>query len=102
MAPLYRGTLFLAMHRQAPIVLFTIYGCPYCQDAIKFLKRNTLPHKAVNIGNNAQMAMKLAESTGSPTVPKIFVQGEFIGGHSELMKMAESGELGARLGRPMA
>ena len=66
------------------------------------MKQNNLPHKAVNIGNNAQMMMKLAESTGSPTVPKIFVQGKFIGGHSELMRMAESGELGQRLGQPMA
>ena len=48
------------------------------------------------------MMMKLAESTGWKSVPKIFVQGQFIGGYSELMQMADSGELNQRLGQPMA
>lgn len=89
-------------HRDAPIVLFTIYGCPYCQKAVRFLKQNNMPFKAINIGNNAHMMIKLAESTGSKTVPKIFVQGRFIGGAAELEAMAESGELGYRLSLPMA
>jgi len=88
-------------HRSAPIVAFTIYGCPYCQSAVKFLKTNNLPFKAINIGNNARMMMRLAESTGSPTVPKIFVQGQFIGGANELFAMSRSGELQNRLAAPM-
>lgn len=88
-------------HREAPIVLFTIYGCPYCQNAVRLVKRNNLPHKAINIGNNAQMMMNLAQSTGSPTVPKIFVQGQFIGGYTDLERMAQSGELAQRLAQPM-
>ena len=89
-------------HREAPIVLFTIYGCPYCQSSVKFLKQQYLPFKAINIGNNAKMMTDLAQSTGSPTVPKIFVQGNFIGGYTDMMGMAESGELGHRLQQPMA
>jgi glutaredoxin 3 len=89
-------------HRTAPIVAFTIYGCPYCKAAIKFLKENKLPFKVTNIGNNAQMMNNLARSTGSPTVPKIFVQGRFIGGYDNLMEKAESGELGHLLSLPMA
>lgn len=89
-------------HRDKPIVLFTIYGCPYCQGAVKFLKKHHMPFKAINIGNNAQMMLNLAKSTGSTTVPKIFVQGRFIGGYSDLMRMAESGELAHRLAQPMA
>ena len=93
--------MFLAMqHREAPIVLYTIYGCPHCQNAMKFVKRHNLPHKAINIGNDAQKMVKLAQSTGSPTVPKIFVQGQFVGGYSELIAMGESGELGHRLSQP--
>lgn len=48
------------------------------------------------------MMRNLAQSTGWPTVPKIFVQGQFIGGYNELMNMAQSGELQARLAQPMA
>ena len=89
-------------HREAPIVLFTIYGCPFCQNSVRFLKQNNLPFKAINIGNNSKMMMDLAQSTGWPTVPKIFVQGRFIGGYNELMAMANSGELAQRLQQPMA
>jgi glutaredoxin-related protein len=89
-------------HREAPVVLFTVYGCPYCQNSVKFLRQNQIPHKAINIGNNANMMLKLAESTGWKSVPKIFVQGQFIGGYNELMQMADSGELNQRLGQPMA
>ena len=90
-------------HRDAPIVLFTIYGCPYCREAVKFLKSNPgLRFKANNIGNDARAMTNLAQSTGSPTVPKIFVQGQFIGGYGELMQLAESGELQRRLAQPMA
>lgn len=91
------------MHQKtAPIVVYTIYGCPFCKNAIRFLKDNRLPFKAENIGNNAKLAIDLAKSTGMPTVPKIFVQGRFIGGYTELMQKAESGELGHLLSQPMA
>ena len=66
------------------------------------MRRNQIPHKAINIGNNAKMMVALANSTGWKTVPKIFVQGQFIGGYNELMQMADSGELNSRLSQPMA
>ena len=101
-AGMTHGTLGGMRHREAPIVLFTIYGCPYCRNSIRFLKMNNIPHKAINIGNNARMMMKLAESTGWKTVPKIFVQGRFIGGYNELMQAAETGHLQHMLSQPMA
>jgi len=88
-------------HREAPIVLFTIYGCPHCRNAVRFLKQNKLPYKAINIGNNAKMMTNLAQSTGWPSVPKVFVQGRFIGGNAELMHAAQSGELQNMLSQPM-
>lgn len=92
---------FTMRQREAPIVLFTIYGCPFCQNSVRFLKQNNLPFKAINIGNNAQAMTELAEKTGWPTVPKIFVQGRFIGGYNELMQLAQSGELAQLLQQPM-
>lgn len=89
-------------HREAPIVIFTIYGCPHCQNAVRFLRKNSLPFKAFNIGNNAKMMTDLANSTGMATVPKVFVQGRFLGGGSDLLQAAESGQLGHMLSQPMA
>ena len=61
-----------------------------------------MPFKAFNIGNNAKMMTDLANSTGMATVPKVFIQGRFVGGYSDLMQIAESGKLGQMLSQPMA
>jgi glutaredoxin-related protein len=60
-----------------------------------------LPHKAINIGNNANLMTRLAQETGSPTVPKIFVQGRFIGGFDQLSQAAQEGQIWHMLEQPM-
>ena len=52
-----------------------------------------LPHKAYNLGQKPQLATELARDTGSSSVPKVFVQGKFIGGYDELATLAENGQL---------
>lgn len=89
------------MQRSAPIVLFVIYGCPYCKAAKKLCAQMGLPHKAINIGNNANLMTKLAQETGSPSVPKVFVQGQFVGGFDQLNQLAQDGQLWPMLERPM-
>lgn len=90
------------MQRQAPVVIFVIYGCPYCREAKKLLKSLEVPHKAINIGNNARLMLDLAEKTGQASVPKVFVQGRFVGGYQELEGLARTGELSSKLAEPMA
>jgi glutaredoxin len=81
------------MSNEAPIVAYVIYGCPYCKAAVKLLRSLGVPHRIQNIGSNADLMVKLANATGSPTVPKIFVNGEFIGGYTNLEQLAKSGQL---------
>jgi len=89
------------MQRSAPIVLFVIYGCPYCKAAKKLCQQLGVPNKAINIGNNANLMTDLAQKTGSPTVPKVFVQGRFVGGYDQLNQLAQNGQLGELLQQPM-
>ena len=89
------------MQRSAPIVLFVIYGCPYCKAAKKLCQKLGIPNKAINIGNNSKLMTDLAQKTGSPTVPKIFIQGRFVGGYDQLNQLAQNGELGSMLQQPM-
>ena len=81
------------LHHQNSIVVYTMLGCPYCKKALSLLKQLGLPYKAKALGNNAQLAVQLYRETGSPKVPKIFVNGQFIGGSDQLQRMADSGEL---------
>jgi len=84
----------MAMSNEAPVVAYVIHGCPYCKAAVKLLRSLGVPHRIQNIGSNAELMIKLANQTGSPTVPKIFVNDKFIGGYTELEQLAQSGRLG--------
>ena len=83
----------MMIHQQYPVAVYTIAGCPYCKKAIKLLRHLGIPFKARNVGSNAQLAVQLYRETGSPSVPKIFINGRFIGGFDRLQALAESGQL---------
>ncbi len=87
------------IHHQHAIAIYTMGGCPYCKKALQILRQLGLPYKAKNIGNNAQLAIQLYRETGSPKVPKIFINGQFIGGSDRLQALAESGELFRAVGQ---
>lgn len=89
------------MQRSAPVVLFVIYGCPYCKQAKQLCAQMGLPHKAYNLGQRPQLATQLARDTGSATVPKVFVQGQFVGGYDQLADLAQNGQLIPMLQQPM-
>jgi len=87
----------MSQHKQHPVCVYTLSGCPYCKRAIAMLRQAGIPHKALNLGRNPQLAQQLAQETGSPTVPKVFVFGEFVGGADQLEQLLASGELAQRL-----
>lgn len=87
------------IHHQHPIAIYTIGGCPYCKKAIRILRQFGLPYKAKNIGSDARLAIHLYRETGTPKVPKIFINGQFIGGADQLQGLVESGKLFHAVGR---
>lgn len=80
-----------------PIEIYVIYGCPYCKAAVRILRHMRVPFQAINLGDKAKLAHELAAATGSSSVPKVFVHGNFIGGYTELAQMASSGQLESML-----
>lgn len=87
------------IHHKHPVAVYIIYGCKYCKKAIQILQQSGIPYKAENIGSNAQLAMQLYRETGSPKVPKVFVNGQFIGGADRLQHIVETGQLARALRR---
>lgn len=75
------------------VVLYTKSGCRYCQMAESLLDKYGIRHNLFDISHNEDLQKKLLEQTGQNTVPYIFIKGDFIGGYSNLMEMANSGEL---------
>ncbi|AVP87666.1 glutaredoxin [Candidatus Phycorickettsia trachydisci] len=84
------------------VVIFTTQTCPYCIDAKKLLKEKQkkihFKYKEINIeGKDWLKEALLRRTDGIKTVPKIFINGKYIGGFSALKDLDQKGKLDAEL-----
>ncbi|CAG0923152.1 unnamed protein product [Notodromas monacha] len=80
------------------IVVFAAPGCPYCLKAKNALESvGCTDYKLVNVPSEKDAPViltLLARMTRKkPTVPKVFVNGKFIGGGNALARLRDSGQL---------
>lgn len=64
-----------------------VYGtqyCPYCDAAKQLLTQKNRPFEYIDLTDNADLRNDLVEKYNYRTVPMIFIDGEFIGGFTEL------------------
>ncbi len=67
--------------------------CGNSDRALRALRDAGAPVTAVNILPDPAIRQELAEISGWPTIPAVFVKGELIGGADITQELAESGEL---------
>jgi monothiol glutaredoxin len=75
--------------------------CGFSGRAIQILKACGVDTKAVttvNVLDDAEIRQGIKEYSNWPTIPQLYVKGEFIGGSDIMMEMYESGELKQVLG----
>ena len=75
--------------------------CGFSGRAIQILKACGVDPKAivtVNVLEDDAIRQGIKEYSHWPTIPQLYVKGEFIGGSDIMMKMYESGELRQVLG----
>ncbi|MDB5990905.1 MAG: Glutaredoxin-like protein [Herbaspirillum sp.] len=86
-----------------PIVLFMkgtaqFPQCGFSGRAIQLLKANGVDNLVtVNVLENPEVRQGVKEYSNWPTVPQLYVHGEFVGGTDIMNEMHESGELKALL-----
>ena len=74
---------------------------PNPRRACKLLRARGIPHRYLEYGSYLSLWRRrnaLKMWTGWPTFPMVWVKGVFVGGASDLEKLAESGELATMLG----
>lgn len=84
-----------------PIVLFmkgnaSFPMCGFSGRAIQILKACNVDTKniqTVNVLEDDEIRQGIKEYSNWPTIPQLYVKGEFIGGSDIMMEMYESGEL---------
>ena len=75
--------------------------CGFSGRAIQILKAcgvDTKAVKTVNVLEDDGIRAGIKEYSNWPTIPQLYVKGEFIGGSDIMMEMYESGELKQLLG----
>lgn len=73
--------------------MYTTAWCGFCVRAKMLLEQRELPFEEIRVDDDPEFRKKLEEMTGSWTVPQILIDGEPIGGFSELWQLDRDGEL---------
>lgn len=78
----------------AKIDVYTTTYCPYCVQAKNLLTKKGYAYQEIDVTQDDDMRVKLVEmSGGRKTVPQIFINGQSIGGFTDLQALDVSGEL---------
>jgi glutaredoxin 3 len=75
------------------IQMYTTRWCGYCVRAKTLLKGKGLEFEEIDLDDDPEFRQKLHDLTGGWTVPQIVIDGEPIGGFTELWRLDKSGEL---------
>ena len=77
--------------------------CGFSGRAVQILKASGVEPRAlttVNVLEDEGIRQGIKEYSQWPTIPQLYVKGEFVGGSDIMMEMYESGELQQLLGAP--
>jgi monothiol glutaredoxin len=67
--------------------------CGFSAAVVQILSQLGVKFKGVNVLESDEMRKGIKEFSNWPTIPQLYVKGEFIGGCDIVREMAETGEL---------
>jgi monothiol glutaredoxin len=67
--------------------------CGFSGRSVQILQHLGVPFKDVNVLADEGLRNGIKEYTNWPTIPQLYVKGEFVGGADIMMEMFQSGEL---------
>lgn len=67
--------------------------CGFSAAVVQVLNHMQIPFKAVNVLEDDNIRQAIKDFSNWPTIPQLYVKGEFIGGCDIIREMFETGEL---------
>ena len=67
--------------------------CGFSGRSVQILQHLGVPFKDVNVLADDALRQGIKDYTNWPTIPQLYVKGEFVGGSDIIMEMYQSGEL---------
>ena len=85
-----------------PVVLYmkgtpVFPQCGFSARVVQILSHIGAPFKGVNVLEDAEIREGIKEYANWPTIPQLYVNGEFVGGCDNVMEMFQAGELQSML-----
>ena len=88
-----------------PVVVFALEWCEFCWAVRKLFARLNVKYESVDVDSveyqrddrGVKIRAVLAQRTGSATMPQIFIDGQTLGGCTDLLDAMRSGDLRRRL-----
>ena len=72
--------------------------CGFSSRAVAILERLGATYETVDVLQDPNVRQGIKEYSDWPTIPQLYVKGEFVGGSDIMMEMFESGELQTLVG----
>jgi len=85
--------IIIDMYQENKVVIYTTNYCPYCVKAKALFKVREINYIEIDITNQPQTRMQLANATGRQTVPQIYIHTTYIGGCDDLYKLKDENKL---------
>lgn len=81
-----------------PVVLFmkgtpVFPQCGFSARVVQILSHLGVPFKGINVLEDMEVREGIKAFSNWPTIPQLYVKGEFVGGSDIMMEMYEAGEL---------
>ena len=67
--------------------------CGFSSRAVSILEHLETPFETVDVLQDPEIRQGIKEYSDWPTIPQLYVKGEFVGGSDIMMEMFKSGEL---------
>ena len=78
----------------ARVTVYTTQMCPYCVQAKRLLGERSIPYDEIDVSTDPAVRDEMIQRAGGKrTVPQIFIDGEHVGGYTELRALADRGGL---------
>jgi monothiol glutaredoxin len=71
--------------------------CGFSARVVQILSHMGVPFKGVNVLEDQELREGIKQFANWPTIPQLYVKGEFVGGCDIVMEMFQNGELATML-----
>jgi len=84
----------------ADVLVYLTQWCPYCSAAKELLRDKKVAFTEIDVDGRQDLRRWLVSASGQRTVPQVFINGQPVGGFSDLERLEDEGKLTKLLGEP--